>query len=175
MKRIEICSESKKNIMLPFYVLLISFLLSSGVIYLLKKSIQWSLAGRIALSIMLGFTALGHFMFTDGMCKMLPEFIPFKAIIIYFTGLIEIAAGIAIHIPKFRKLTGMLLIIFFLMILPANIKASLEGLNYQTGNYDGPGLSYLFFRIPFQILLMGWTYWFVIKGKSYRNRSFGEA
>lgn len=149
--------------MLPLYVLLISFLLTSGIIYLLRKSIKWNLAGRIALSIMLGFTALGHFMFTDGMSKMLPEFIPFKIMVIYLTGMIEIAAGIAVHIPKFRKLTGILLIIFFVMILPANIKASLEGLNYQTGNYDGPGLAYLWFRIPFQFLLIGWTYWFVIR------------
>ncbi|WP_230981411.1 DoxX family protein [Echinicola salinicaeni] len=130
-----------------------------------RKSINGAFAGRIALSIMLVFTAMGHFMFSVGMSKMLPGFIPAKEAVIYFTGLIEIATAVGIHFNRFRKLTGILLIVFFIMILPANIKASLENLNYQTGNYDGPGLSYLWFRIPFQLLLIAWTFWFVVRGK----------
>ncbi|GAB3650877.1 hypothetical protein GCM10028791_18780 [Echinicola sediminis] len=119
----------------------------------------------MALSIMLCFTAMGHFMFTEGMAKMLPDFLPYKQAAIYFTGLIEVAAAISIHLPKMRRLTAGLLILFFLLILPSNIKAAMENLNYQTGTYDGPGLSYLWFRIPFQLLLIGWTYWFVAKSK----------
>ncbi|UCS94619.1 hypothetical protein KZP23_06255 [Echinicola marina] len=149
--------------MLPFYVLLMSFLLSSGIIYLLGKKIDWVLAGRISLSIMLLFTAMGHFIFISGMSKMLPGFIPAKEVVIYLTGLMEIAAAIGIHIARFRKLTGILLIVFFIMILPANIKASLENLDYKTGINDGPGLSYLWFRIPFQCLLVGWAYCFVVR------------
>jgi len=149
--------------MLPFYVLVIAFVLSWAAVRLFNKTSNFPLAGRIALSIMLCFTALGHFMFTDGMAKMLPEIFPLKPEIIYLTGLIEISAAIGIHLPKMRKVTGWLLIIFFVLVLPANIKASLENLNYQTGTYDGPGLSYLWFRIPFQLFLIGWTYWFAVK------------
>ncbi|WP_200975161.1 hypothetical protein [Echinicola sp. 20G] len=151
--------------MLPFYVLIIVFILSGILIRLIHKSYKWTLAGKLALSVMLGFTALGHFLFPEGMSKMLPDFIPMKEGLIYLTGLIEFAAALGIHFKGFRKVTGWLLILFFVIILPANIKAAMDNLNYKTGNYDGPGLSYLWFRVPFQLLLMGWTYYFVIRDK----------
>jgi len=66
--------------------------------------------------------------------------------------------ALAIHIAQLRTITAWLLILFFILMLPANIKASIENLNYQTGTYDGNGLSYLWFRIPLQILFITWVY-----------------
>ncbi|AGA77361.1 DoxX family protein [Echinicola vietnamensis] len=151
--------------MLPLFVLLISFGMAAGVLRLLRKAIHWPLVGRIALSTMLVFTAMGHVMFTAGMAKMIPDFIPFKIAMVYFTGLVEIIAAVGIHLRPVRKITGLLLMIFFILMLPANIKAAVEQLNYKTGQFDGPGLNYLWFRIPFQILLIAWTYWWVLVNK----------
>ena len=41
---------------------------------------------------------------------------------------------------------------------------ALENINYQTGELNGPGLSYLWFRIPMQILFMVWVYFSAIRG-----------
>lgn len=112
---------------------------------------------------MLLFTSAGHFMFTAGMSKMLPAFIPYRTATIYLTGLIEIAAAITLFIPACKKVTGIFLIVFFVAVLPANIYAAGKHLNYETGTFDGPGIRYLWFRIPFQILLIIWTYFFVVK------------
>lgn len=54
----------------------------------------------------------------------------------YLTGLIETAAAIGLYISKYRKLTAWLLIIFFILIITANIKAAIENVNYQSGTYD---------------------------------------
>ena len=122
-----------------------------------------SFAGRIAMSVMLLFTALGHFLYPEGMALMLPDFIPFKKAMIYLTGCIEIAAANGLQIPRLRKLTGWLLIIFFILILPANIHAAIHHVNLETGRYDGNGLNYLWFRIPLQIFFIGWVYLFAVK------------
>lgn len=89
---------------------------------------------------------------------MMPDFIPYKKEMVYFTGVIEIAAAIGLHITRLRVLTAWLLISFLLIILLANIKASIEHVDYQKATFDGKGSNYLWFRIPLQLLFIAWTY-----------------
>jgi uncharacterized membrane protein len=44
-----------------------------------------------------------HFKFQKGMAMMIPDFIPAKMFWVYFTGFLEIAAGIGLMIPSFVK------------------------------------------------------------------------
>ena len=115
-------------------------------------------AARIAMSVMLLFTASGHFAFPRGMMMMIPAFIPFRMTLVYITGIIEIIAAVGLHIESLRNLTAVLLIIFFILVLPANIYAAAKNIDYQKGGNDGKGLQYLWFRIPLQILFIIWTW-----------------
>src|SRR5678810_425545 len=103
--------------MKPLLVLLTVF----GITTIISKVFyhQWNLelSGNFAMSIMLFFTAIGHFAFNKGMAMMLPPFIPFKKVIVYATGLIEILAGVGLLIKPYRHTTSFLLIIFFILIL----------------------------------------------------------
>jgi uncharacterized membrane protein len=151
--------------MQPLFILIGTFILVLVVSRIIKKNWRPYFAGKLAMSVMLVFTASGHFLFPDGMALMLPESIPFRKEIIYATGVIELAAAVGILIPRFQRLTGWLLIIFFISILPANIYAAMHRVNLQTASYDGKGLEYLWFRIPLQILYIEWVYYFVIGKK----------
>ncbi|WP_333862152.1 DoxX family protein [Sphingobacterium sp.] len=149
--------------MKPLFVLIVVFVVSNLSTLLLKGTVDYFLSGKIALAVMLLFTSFGHLLYTKGMSLMLPEFIPFKKEVIYATGLLEVLAAIGLFVPQVSRMTGILLFVFFLLILPANIRANLKHLNYETATFDGPGPNYLWFRIPFQILLIAWTYYFVIR------------
>ncbi len=144
--------------MKPLVVLLLSFIVSVFILKILKKEYEFTLSGRISMSIMLVFTAIGHFVFTKGMSIMIPKFIPFKEALVYFTGMFEILLAVGLLIPKFKNIFGWMLIIFLVLMLPANIYASINNVNYQKGTYDGNGLTYLWFRIPAQLFFIGWTY-----------------
>lgn len=139
-------------------VLLIVFVISSMANKIVKGNFELALSGRIAMSAMLFFTALGHFLFTKGMTMMLPDFVPFKTEMVYLTGVIEVAAAIGLFIPSLRIVTAWLLIAFFLLILPANIHAAINHIDYQQGTFDGNGLLYLWFRVPLQVLFIVWVY-----------------
>jgi uncharacterized membrane protein len=93
---------------------------------------------------------------------MLPPSIPFKKVIVYITGLIEILAGVGLLIKPCRHTTSVLLVIFFIMILPANVYAAINKVNYEKGNYSGNDLKYLWFRIPLQIFFVEWVCYFGI-------------
>ncbi|MFC4721707.1 hypothetical protein ACFO5O_05220 [Geojedonia litorea] len=149
--------------MKPLIVLLAASLLIFIALKLIKGTKKHSQSARIGMSVMLIFTALGHFLYTDGMAMMIPDGIPYKIELVYITGVLEIFGAIGLQIPAFRKVTAWLLIIFFILMLPANINASIQHLNYQTGIFDGHGLDYLWFRIPLQLLFIGWVYCSAIK------------
>ncbi len=144
--------------MKPLIVLLLSFVISLIVIKIIKKEYDLALSAIIAMSIMLVFTAIGHFVFTKGMSMMIPKFIPFKENFVYLIGIFEILLAIGLLIPKLKIISGWTLIIFLLLMLPANILASMNNVNYQKGTLDGSGMMYLWFRIPLQILFIVWTY-----------------
>ena len=65
-------------------------------------------------------------------------------------------------IPRLQEITAWLLIVFFIVILPANISAALKHIDYEKGTYEGPGANYLWFRVPLQLFFMAWVYYFVI-------------
>jgi uncharacterized membrane protein len=148
--------------MKPF-VLLISLFLVGLALTLVTPGLTLKLCGKTALSVMLVFTAIGHFRFTRGMSMMLPEKVPGRKGIVRATGLIEILASIGLLTPSASRVTGMLLIIFFILVLPSNIYAAINRVNYEKGDFSGKGLPYLWFRIPFQVLLVAWTYVFVLR------------
>src|SRR5690606_26653880 len=117
---------------MPEIILPIVFLLSLFVLKLVNKRLQYTLSARIAMTAMLITTGIAHFVYTKGMAIMLPDFIPYKTGIIYGTGIIEIFAAIGILVPKYQRLTGWLLILFFILILPTNIYSAIKQVNMET-------------------------------------------
>ena len=149
--------------MKPLIVLLVSFVIALIVTRLIVGDFNVALSGRIAMASMLAFTAIGHFAFTKGMVMMIPDFIPFKKNLVYFTGVIEILAAAGLLISSYQVLTAWLLIVFFLVLLPANINAAIHHVDYQKGSFEGNGTNYLWFRVPLQILFILWVYFAAIK------------
>lgn len=149
--------------MKPLIILLGVFLVALVATKFMLGNFEFSMSGRIAMSAMLLFTAIGHFAFTKGMAMMLPKFIPYKTEMVLATGLFEIMAAIGLFIPSLRLISGWLLIVFFILILPANIYAATKHVDYQKGTFEGTGLTYLWFRIPLQILFIFWTLFSVIQ------------
>ena len=139
--------------MKPLILLLIVF----GVAAIFCAS---SVAGNIAMCAMLCFTALGHFKFHRGMAKMLPSRVPFKKLVVYASGVAEILLGVGLLFPPIRHVAAIVLIVFLVLVLPANINAARQHINYETGENDGKGLKYLWFRVPLQVFFIGWIVYF---------------
>jgi uncharacterized membrane protein len=118
------------------------------------------LRGRIGVSLVLVFAALGHFIKTSAMTQMLPSWAPMRTPMIYLTGIFEGLLAIAIlATPSFRS-TGWLLCIYLLSIVPSNVYAAFHRIDFG-GHQAGP--VYLLVRIPLQFFLIGWIYWFAIR------------
>jgi uncharacterized membrane protein len=149
--------------MKPLIVLIAAFVISLLGCWLVDHHFNIYLAGQIAMTCMLFFTTIGHFLFPKGMTMMIPPFIPFKKTMVYITGIMEILMGFGLLIPSTQVSVGWALVFFFILVLPSNIYAAIKQVDYQRANYQGKGLSYLWFRIPMQIFLITWVLVFVLK------------
>jgi len=67
------------------------------------------------------------------MVQMMPEFLPYKIQLVYFTGVLEMALAAGLMFPRYSKWTSIALILFFLAILPANIIGSIK--EYTLGEW----------------------------------------
>lgn len=132
------------------------------VCFIVGKFMSWDLSaiGSISMGLMLIFTGISHFFYTEGLMLMLPHIVPLKSMVIYFTGVFEILAGIGLIMPKYRRTAALWLMVFLIIVLPANFKAAYDNLNLTSATFDGPGTAYLWFRVPLQIGFILWIWYF---------------
>ncbi len=147
-------------------ILMLGLLLGTYFILTLVHRLWWrvsispSLRGRCGLALMFLFTGVGHFAKTEPMVEMLPSWVPLREAIIYGTGVLEFAAAAGLMSPSLHLVTGRFLILFLVLVFPANVYAAFQGGEMGGGDL---GLAYLLIRAPVQLLLIGWTYWFAVR------------
>jgi uncharacterized membrane protein len=149
---------------------LIALLLTFGVARVaLRKHPDPSLPGRVALSAMLGVTAAAHFVSPEALAAMVPPQLPAPMAIVYATGVAEVAFAIMLVLPATATpALGWVLVAFFVAVLPANIYSAI----HEVG-LGGHGAGYLWFRVPLQLLFIGWAATFT--GAIRRHRRHGPA
>jgi uncharacterized membrane protein len=153
--------------MAPLLLLLISFFIFWALNKLvLDNRFTISFIGRTSLALMLLLTSTAHFSNAPAMVQMMPAFLPFKVQLVYFTGILEIAVAIGLWINRTTKMASIVLIVFFILILPSNVIGSLKRVELG-GMENGP--IYLFFRIPLQFLFTWWAYYFGIRKFERKN------
>lgn len=148
---------------MPEFILLSVFLITLITLRILYKEYRFPFSGRIAMAAMFVTTGIAHFVFAKGMSLMLPDFLPYKFELVYFTGVLEIMGAIGILLPKLRNRSGWLLIVFLVLIIPSNIYATIKHVNLENATFDGDGPNYLWYRIPLQFFFIAWIYFSCIK------------
>jgi uncharacterized membrane protein len=126
----------------------------------LGGDVEW--AGGFGVALVFGFTGLGHFVKTDAMTEMLPRSIPGRRALILASGIFELLLAILLLAWPKSPLLGLTIIGFLIVIFPANVYAALQRIPFG-GHSAGP--IYLLLRAPVQLLLILWTYGFVVKGE----------
>lgn len=117
-------------------------------------------AGRIGLALAFAFFAIAHFTVTGAMATMFPPWVPQPELIVYATGAIEGLIALGLMVPRTRRWAGIAAIAVFICFFPANVYAAFTRADV-IGHAWGP--VYLLIRTPFQVLLIFWAWWFVVR------------
>jgi uncharacterized membrane protein len=117
-------------------------------------------AAVIGITLTFCFTGLGHFIETKAMAEMMPGWLPGRIAIVYVTGMLEILFAFLVLVPSLRRQIGLVLVGMLVLFLPVNIYAAYMRIPFG-GHSRGP--IYLMIRVPLQIVLLTWTYWFTVR------------
>lgn len=100
---------------------------------------------RWALAALYGVAGLAHFTATDRFLLIVPSWVPEPRLVVQITGMCEIAGAAALLIPKLRRAAGLMLALYALCVLPANVKHAVEGVGVpglpDSWWYHGPRLA----------------------------------
>ena len=149
--------------MAPLIFLLAAFAVLYAINrFFLSRRLSLSFIGRASMAVMLIVTGISHFTSTTAMVAMMPDIMPAKREIVYLTGIIELLAVVGLLWNRTARLASILLIVFFVAVLPANIAGSLKSVQFGGMEY---GPLYLLFRVPLQIFFIWWVWYFGIRKK----------
>ena len=144
---------------------MISLLMIPSAVFKLLEVIGFRrLDGRtgavLGLALLFMFTGVGHFIKTDGMIAMIPDFIPGRAFLVIATGILELVLAIALVLPQTRRKAGIAVMVLLVLFLPVNVSAALREVP-MGGHAWGP--VYLLIRVPLQLLILYWAYRFAVR------------
>ncbi len=107
-----------------------------------------------------GMTIAGilHFIGADYYATIVPDWLPAPLLLVYVSGVAEIAGGIGLLIPATRRLAAWGLIALFVAVFPANIHMAVHHINPFGG--EPPSAIVLWGRLPLQLVLIWWAYAF---------------
>ena len=93
-----------------------------------------------------------HFREPQKFVDIVPKYLPFALFLVYLTGLIEIIGGLGIIYPETRELAGRLMVLFLLVIYPANFNMWINDIPYNGTRLTTQGH---LVRLSVQLLLIG--------------------
>lgn len=109
---------------------------------------------RVIMAVFYLAAGVLHIMAPAGFLLIMPTFVPWPEMIVFMTGVCEIAGSIGLLVPRFRQVAGAGLAVYAVCVLPANINhawhmISVGGLP-DSWWYHGP-------RLAFQPVLVWWA------------------
>ncbi len=104
----------------------------------------------VALSALFVTAGVMHFARPKFFVKMMPPQLPWHRELVALSGVAEVALGLALLIPALRTYAAWGLIALLIAVFPSNVYAAVAGLPGR-GGYP---------RLPFQLVLIAWAWWF---------------
>ncbi|MBL9123271.1 MAG: DoxX family protein [Planctomycetaceae bacterium] len=112
-----------------------------------------NLVSLALLSIFMTGAGIMHFVNPDFYMKIMPDYLPWHLELVYLSGVCEILLGLALWIPRLRRIAAWGIIALLIAVFPANIYAY----QHQELLPAPPWLHVL--RLPLQLLFIAWAYW----------------
>lgn len=98
------------------------------------------------------FAGISHFRIPKFFLAITPKWVPYPEKVNILVGIIEIALGVLLLIPKTQSIAAYLIIALLVAVFPANFY------HFQKMREKGKGVIGTAIRLPIQLLLIYWAY-----------------
>ena len=90
--------------------------------------------------------------------RIVPRELPRPRLLVYLSGVAEIALGIGVLIPRTRAAAAKGLVLLLVAVFPANVNMAVRDLGLEAVD-DVPDAA-LWARLPLQAVLAAWAWWY---------------
>ena len=139
-------------------VFLIVLVVMYSLTWLIPPRSRWTREARwrVALALGMSIAGLSHLLSPTPFIQHLPEWVPMRSSIVFVSGLVEIAFGVALLIrTEWQPLIGWALAVYLVAVFPGNIYVAVAGIDVQ-GQPDG---IYAWIRLLFQPVFVWLALW----------------
>jgi uncharacterized membrane protein len=142
--------------MIVLIVLLVSWLIFRGMGALGVTSLAtWHDSAPSALAVMFVFTATAHFnKMKYDLAQMIPSYFPARLLLVYITGIFELAGAAGLVVTKVQALAANCLIALLIGMFLGNVNAAKSGITLR-----GKPATPLWLRTPMQIFFVALLWW----------------
>jgi uncharacterized membrane protein len=124
---------------------------------IVKEIFRWLLAALFV------FAGVSHFLRPEFYDPMVPPYLPWPHLLVVISGIAEIVLGVLLLIPRASRLAAFGLIALLIAVSPANIHMALHPQLFPQFHAIA-----LWIRLPLQLVLIAWAYWFARNGQLNR-------
>ncbi|RZM78657.1 DoxX family protein [Leptolyngbya iicbica] len=117
---------------------------------------------RGVLAVCMVVAGVLHFAQSTPFIRIVPDFLPAPAALVYISGAIEILLGIGLLVPATRQFAAWGLVALFIAVFPANLNMAINHIKIA-GIPDAWWFQAI--RLPFQLVLIAWAYWYTRPGR----------
>jgi uncharacterized membrane protein len=121
---------------------------------------------RVFVTVAMVIVGVMHFVNPDPFTRIVPQELPEPKLLVYLSGVFEIALGLAIQIPKIRKLAGWGLVALYLAVFPANINMAVRHIELTPGEPIPDWVAWG--RLPLQLLFIALAIW--VTGPHFKKK-----
>ena len=111
--------------------------------------------GRALLAAFFVIGGVMHFVLPATYASVMPPWLPWPAALVAISGVCEIAGGIGVLLPPWRRAAGWGLIALSIAVLPANVQMLQDAL---AAGRPGWQIALLVLRLPLQAALIWWIW-----------------
>jgi uncharacterized membrane protein len=113
--------------------------------------------GRTAFGMLFVLAGILHFLVPAYYRAIVPPYLPAPSTLVALSGVAEVAGGVGLLVPRWRRAAGLGLVVLLLAVLPANVEMLRQG---RARGISAPLEAALWLRLPFQFVLM-WSAWWL--------------
>jgi uncharacterized membrane protein len=111
---------------------------------------------RAVLAIFYAGAGIAHLLWPAPFLLIMPEIVPYPYAVVVVTGVLELAGAIGLLLRRWQRMAGLMLAIYAVCVLPANIRHAFSGLDIAGWP---PGWWYHGPRLALQPVLVCWALW----------------
>jgi uncharacterized membrane protein len=136
---------------------LLVLVVSYSIIWLFTRSTLSAVSRwRVALAAGMAVAGVMHFAQPLPFIQHLPPWVPERGLVVFASGIAEIALGAALLGPaRFRPLAGLALAAYLVAVFPGNLYVAVAGVDVA----GQPGGVFPWIRLPLQAVFIGLALW----------------